>query len=172
MSDDDTYFSGMDYADIQGSVEAQLGPTPQGWSGLVTKLFEEIKNRCDERSLVYPQVVKIKEKFGELRIYCRDQNDDEYIAAWIAGTIIEANRTCEKCGNAALVQNIDGYYATLCVWCAHEVATQRHPDRKRLLGDRKRKRAGPNFCTVCCYEGQIDRSDDRGRCPACVKKGW
>ena len=27
-------------------------------------------------------------------------------------------------------------------------------------------------CAVCGYVGHIDRSDDRRRCPSCVKKGW
>lgn len=70
------------------------------------------------------------------------------------------------------MQQLDGGRAVLCAWCAHEIASARHPERKRFFGDRKKKKTGRNVCSVCCYEGQIDRSDDRGRCSACVKKGW
>ena len=166
--------AGVDYNDIKASVEAQLGSTPDGWSGLVSDLFESIKARCDELEIEYPEITQIKEKFGALRIYQKKSSTDETICGWISATIQQANHTCEKCGNAAQTQRLFGSsYATLCCFCGHEAA--RHifnPDRRRLFGDRKNKSKGKNICTVCCYVGQIDRTDSRGRCPACVKKGW
>ncbi len=160
----------VDFDNIQKSVEECLGPTPKGWSGLVTTLFTEIKKYCDERDVAYPVIFQIKEKLGEIRIYHR--SDDTRIQSMISATIAYANRTCEHCGNSAETQLLDGWYTTLCCWCAHDVASKRHPERKRLFGIRKKPVRDRSTCSVCGYFGQIDRTDDRNRCPACVKKGW
>ena len=97
-----------------------MGSTPDVWSGLVTLLFEDIKRRCDEMEIEYPEVFQIKEKLGGLRIYCRCK--DEMIQGWISGTVQMANRGCERCGNSAMTQLIGGLYATLCCYCAHDAA--------------------------------------------------
>lgn len=160
----------VDFSDIKQSVEESLGHTPEGWSGLVTTLFLEIKQYCDQKQAPYPAILQIKEKLGELRIYHRC--DDRHIQSMITATIARANRTCERCLNAAETQLLDGWYTTLCCWCAHDVANRRHPERKRLFGVRKKPVRDQMTCSVCGYFGQIDRSNDRGRCPACVKNGW
>ncbi|WP_170334775.1 hypothetical protein [Ruegeria arenilitoris] len=160
----------IDFNDIKQSVEKNLGRTPEGWSGLVTTLFTEIKEHCDLKDATYPFILQIKEKLGELRIYHRC--DDRCIQSMIAATIARANRTCERCSNAAETQLLDGWYTTLCCWCAHEVASKRHPERKRLFGVRQKPIRDRMTCGVCGYYGQIDRTDDRNRCPACVKKDW
>ncbi len=126
----------IDFNDIKQSVEESLGRTPEGWSGLVTTLFSEIKQYCDKKQLPYPVVLQIKEKLGELRIYHRC--DDRHIQSMITTTIARANRTCKRCSNAAENQILDGWYTTLCCWCAHDVASKRHPERKRFFGVRKK----------------------------------
>lgn len=63
---DKTLFEGMNYADVKASVEAQLGSTPDGWSGLVTDLFEHVKRHCDENGLTYPDVRQIKKNSASL----------------------------------------------------------------------------------------------------------
>ncbi len=160
----------IDFNDIKQSVEENLGSTPEGWSGLVTVLFTEVKEYCDLKGATYPFVLQIKEKIGELRIYHRC--DDRQIQSMIAATIARANHSCERCGNSAETQLLDGWYKTLCCWCAHDVASKRHPKRKRLFGVRKKPTRDRMTCSVCGYFGQIDRTDDRNRCPACEKKEW
>ncbi|WP_171235825.1 hypothetical protein [Ruegeria sp. HKCCA6837] len=160
----------IDFSDLQKSIEGSLGRTPEGWSGLVTTLFTEVKEYCDLKDVTYPTILQIKEKLGELRIYHRC--DDRHIQSMIAATISRANRTCERCSNAAETQLLDGWHTTLCCWCAHNIASKRHPERKRFFGVRKKPVRDRMTCFVCGCFGQIDRTDDRGRCPACVKKGW
>lgn len=168
MSDDIT--NAIDFNHIKQSVEEGLGRTPEGWSGLVTALFTHVKEHCDLKDATYPFVVQIKEKLGELRIYHRC--DDRQIQSMITATIAQANHSCERCGNSADTQLLDGWYTTLCCWCAHDVASKRHPERKTLFGVRKKPFRDRMTCSVCGYYGQIDRTDDRERCAACVAKGW
>ncbi|WP_170425451.1 hypothetical protein [Ruegeria arenilitoris] len=162
----------VDYDDIKASVEEELGYTPAGWAGLVTDLFQGIKDHCDKQEIAYPVVSQIKQKFGELRIYFHAIVEDELIGNCVQATIERANHSCEKCGNAAQTQVVEGFVTTLCCWCAHELVSSRRPERKRLFGDRRRPVRDGMTCRVCGYEGQIDRTDEHGRCPACVKKGW
>ena len=160
----------IDFNDIKQSVEGILGRAPESWSGLVTTLFTEIQESCCRKDVTYPFILQIKEKLGELLIYHRC--DNRHIQSMITATMVRANRTCERCSNAAETQIFDGWYTTLCCWCAHDVASKRHPERKRLFGVRKKPARNRMTCGVCGYFGQIDRSDDQGRCPACVTKGW
>lgn len=161
----------FDWNDITSSVEGELGQTPQGWSGLVVDLFEHIKQRNDELEIAYPKVKQIKEKFGELKIYFQEPSDDQTIQAWISATIQEANRSCELCGNSARVQVIAGCYQTLCCWCGHKVARRIYNEQKRRLFSTTATQKHVT-CSVCRHTGQVDRTDDLGRCPACVSKGW
>ena len=164
-------FEVFDWNDITMSVESELGQTPQGWSGLVVDLFEHIKQRSDERQIAYPKVKQLKEKFGELKIYFHEPVEDQTIQAWISGTIQEANRSCEVCGNSARVQIFAGRYQTLCCWCGHTAARRIYNGQKRRLFSTTaaQKRL---TCSVCRHVGQVDRTDDHGRCPACITKGW
>ncbi|WP_170724464.1 hypothetical protein [Ruegeria lacuscaerulensis] len=161
----------VDYDDIKNSVEEELGHTPDGWAGLVTDLFQKIKEHCDKQEIEYPVVSQIKQKFGQLRIYFGTVVKDERIDSLIQATIERANHSCEKCSNAAQVQLVEGFVATLCCWCAHELVSSRRPQSKRLFGDGRPVKDGM-ACNVCGYRGQIDRTDEHGRCPACVKKNW
>ncbi|WP_425079340.1 hypothetical protein [Ruegeria denitrificans] len=168
MADDVS--NAIDFNDIKQSVEESLGRTPEGWSGLVTKLFTEVKEYCDLKGVTYPFVLQIKEKLGEFRIYHRC--DDRHIQSMIAETIARANHSCERCGNSAETQLLDGWYKTLCCWCGHDVVSKRHPERHRLFGVQKKPIRDQMTCSVCGFFAQIDRTDDRNRCPACVKKEW
>lgn len=129
MADEVT--NAIDFNDIKQSVEKNVGHTPKGWSGLVTALFTEVKEYCDLKDFTYSFILQIKEKLGELRICHRC--DDRHIQSMITSTIARANRTCERCSNAAETQILDGRYTTLCCWCAHDVASKSHPERKRFL---------------------------------------
>ncbi|WP_170387528.1 hypothetical protein [Ruegeria atlantica] len=171
MSEAEATINLVDYDDIKTSIELELGETPLGWSGIVTELFEQIKARSDEIGIDYPKVLQIKQKFGELRIYFSKASEDERIRGWVAATIDRANQSCERCGNAARPQNLESWIMTLCCWCAHEEAARRFNEHKRRYF---RRTDAPEHltCSVCGYVGHIDRSDDRRRCPCCVKKGW
>ena len=169
MSDESKYLETIDYADIRGSAQKIFGSaTYHAWGSLVADLFEQIKARCDKNNLPYPVITQIKVKFGELRIYCR--TDDDRIKEWISNTIRQADHSCSQCSNAATMQKMDGAFLVLCCSCAHSLATERHPDRTRLFGDRKYPIYDDSTCHTCGYHGQIDRSDELGRCPVCVKK--
>lgn len=171
ISDDDPFFEGIDYDDISGSAEAIFGSsTYRAWGHLVADLFERIKDRSDKNNRPYPKIIQIKVKFGELRIYAR--TDDETINRWISTTIQQADHSCSQCSNAATMQIFDGLYLIMCCSCAHSMASERHPERRRLFGHRKYPIHDNSTCSVCGYRGQIDRADDRGRCPVCVKKDW
>ena len=161
-SGDKTYSETIDYDDIQGSITAILGDTPH-WCRLVADLFEQIKERCDQHQIDYPEIIQIKIKFGELRIYSR--TDNETFARWISTTTEQADHSCCKCGNAASMQKMDGAFLLMCCWCAHEIASERHPERTRFFGDRVRPVKDYNTCHKCGYAGQINRVDDRNLCP-------
>ncbi|RLK03468.1 hypothetical protein [Ruegeria conchae] len=144
MADEVT--NAIDFNDIKQSVEESLGRAPEGWSYLVTTLFTEIKEHCDQKDATYPFILQIKEKLGELRIYHRC--DDRHIQSMITATIARANRTFERCSNAAETQLLDGWYTTLCCWCANDVASKRHPERKRLWGGQKKRVRDRMACGV------------------------
>ena len=93
----------------------------KGWFGLIYELSQQIetiavdmKNRgCPEDEL--PIVVQVKEKFGGLRVYMCNQNDD--ISLLIEQAEAKSHRVCERCGQAGETYSDDGWYRTECESC-------------------------------------------------------
>lgn len=85
-------------------------------------MLEDVKRSVERYPDVFgdelPDVQQIKPKMGGLRVYTRECNQN--ILDEVDTRVDEIERTCEKCGNAAQVQSIQGYLTTLCCWCYHE----------------------------------------------------
>ena len=97
-----------------------------GWEDLwknryLPRLFKEYDS-WDEETKQHFYITDIKEKFGELRIYCSDYSDKnlESIAEWLS------NFTCQYCGaepredGRRVIWTIDGWITHLCKDCARK----------------------------------------------------
>jgi hypothetical protein len=87
---------------------ADCGP---GWLPAIIPVLEI----CEARGI---RVVQIKEKFGGLRIYLDDTDDDVHAAILLAESI--ASRTCEECGAPGELRG-PGWYRTRCDDCARPI---------------------------------------------------
>lgn len=105
-----------------------------GWAEIVVKLFEDIRSALPAQADF--GVIQIKEKMGGLRVYW---NSDMAPATGVRTerrlngqhvrissdrpgaiqTLVQAAEeraavTCQRCGRAGVMRNIDGYFAVLC----------------------------------------------------------
>ena len=159
----------IDYKNIRQSIEHEIGLGSRGWTRIVEDALKRVKHRAEETDTPYPAIHQIKEKFGELRICYDHAAADEFQNVQITEAISEANRCCERCGNASRLQMIGSWTANLCCWCAHErikVHGKKLPkfNISVLLDD-------PLRCQSCGYVGQIAWKASGHRCPACVSEG-
>ncbi|WP_425046503.1 hypothetical protein [Primorskyibacter sp. S87] len=161
----------FDYEDVRGSVENHLGKENVGWVRVVSECFENIKTHCDTEGKSYPSVGQIKQKYGTLRIYLDGVREEPFIQSILMDAIQEADRSCERCGNASTLQCVGYWFATLCCWHAHEAAAERMKNFPRI-GLNTRVRSEGLQCRSCGYHGQIAWGVSGHRCPACVSKGW
>lgn len=156
----------IDYSNIRSSVTEGLGSDSLGWIEIVTECFEAIKERCDEGRLEYPQVLQIKEKFGELRIYLHPSTKKypEFVGTYIEATRRAADGCCEMCGNNSSRQWIGNWMRNLCAFCAHDTAYRQnlklHKQPFNRSIDHRLK------CTTCGYIGQIVPGGSK--CVACL----
>lgn len=96
-----------------------------GWSNLLLETFIRVKKvlNINEVSLKAFKVHQIKEKFGGLRLYFginySEENYDVYdlIEAIIDDAENKSFMICERCGNPANTQKIDGWIYTYCNEC-------------------------------------------------------
>jgi len=89
-----------------------------GWLPLLKELFDKIQKLVDNDPQCNAlEVVQVKEKFGELRVYLNysyekiDNLIDEYTR--------KSKTICEWCGEKGKLRNDNGWYTTLCNKC-HE----------------------------------------------------
>lgn len=88
--------------------------TGDGWFPLIKKLSEDIIKISPET-----EAVQVKEKFGGLRFYVTNANDEVYDL--ISKAEKESYKTCEKCGTRENVTtNEDGWVFTLCDKCRRD----------------------------------------------------
>lgn len=80
---------------------------PTGWHGLYEQLVSDI-GECDPSA----KVTQAKEKFGELRVYLAQFQQDAYDLIDAASRV--SRRSCQTCGEEALLCDQRGYFATLC----------------------------------------------------------
>jgi len=93
-----------------------------GWLSLIHTTLNAIERILSQHSFLgRARVVQIKEKFGELRIYTRAVDGNEFPEALgddlgkLNNTISQMSVvTCERCGDEAETRNLGGYYQTLC----------------------------------------------------------
>ena len=83
-----------------------------GWYSIIESMLKEI-SECEIPNNF--EIVQIKEKLGELRIYT--DNSNEYINSIINKAIIKAETTCELCGNFNAKLCGGNWFRTLCDEC-------------------------------------------------------
>ena len=81
-----------------------------GWEQLIRDMLQEIASNSDKRSA--PEFTQIKEKFGTLRVYGYNINDDEQ-------EIIDkyerlSAKTCEVCGAEGEMRDKNGWLMVRC----------------------------------------------------------
>lgn len=85
-----------------------------GWFPLLEEFFQKLA------ALNQPvQILQIKEKFGGLRIYLSNSNEE--ISDLVEATIAKANNTCEMCGEKGEVMSSHGWLRCICPACAVKV---------------------------------------------------
>ena len=96
-----------------------------GWEGLwkryLKKLFA-VYDKLPKQDQKMFQFLEVKEKFGEMRIYCSGATSDcEQVAEWLS------NYTCEYCGaeprdehGKRMIYTSDGWITHMCKDCAIE----------------------------------------------------
>lgn len=83
-----------------------------GWYGLISSLCTIIQAHVDHTGITQPVLTQIKEKFGELRVYCK--KSDAYIDGAICLAESMSSTLCEICGERAEIRNLNGWSKTLC----------------------------------------------------------
>jgi hypothetical protein len=107
-----------------------------GWEPLIRRLSEKLEPLAREFGLRASQV---KEKFGTLRFYVRDEDGDrklppaisEAVHAAIRVAFEESARTCEHCGAAGSTRGVGGWYLTLCPPCRKRERARRVEHRQK-----------------------------------------
>lgn len=89
-------------------------------SKLLNKLYKLSRKKYENKEIVYPYFVCIKEKFGEMRVWLEWESGkkvDKELIYKISGMIDLAEkisiRTCENTGDAGSVYNRNHWYKTL-----------------------------------------------------------
>lgn len=92
-----------------------------GWFDLINELSQQIEAIANQQKKDggadddLPCVVQVKEKFGGLRFYMRNQNDE--ISTLIEQAEAKSHRVCERCGQPGATYSDDGWYRTECESC-------------------------------------------------------
>lgn len=117
---------------IQRGFETHLG-----WFPLIESLCEKIQGELDkleDNSEFY--VVQIKEKFGGLRFYMNKSTDA--INELITQAELEADTTCEKCGDPGTIENIGNWVNCFCEKHKQERKEQVQ-QREKEINERSKK---------------------------------
>lgn len=95
-----------------------------GWLKLIADMLEELY-QYKINSMPHLKVQCIKEKFGGLRVYLNLH--DEGVGKIETKYVIEAERTCEKCGSTAedVKMRTKGWILNLCDKCESERQSKR-----------------------------------------------
>lgn len=88
--------------------------TPVGWDQVIIDLDAELNELAPDY-----QLLQAKQKFGGLRYYISDTNEEAQKA--IARASKRASHTCEDCGaEGAELRRLGYWYTTLCIDCLEE----------------------------------------------------
>lgn len=89
-----------------------------GWRDLVETAIRRIEDAVAVAPTASVTIEQIKEKFGCLRLYWNGQHLNETVQHAIkeAVALAEARSgcTCEICGNAGVLHDLNGWFATAC----------------------------------------------------------
>ena len=123
-----------EYDDFEASIKEKFpGLLAEHYGGICTgpgcwPLIESTLDSIQKRKLaenLKTEVVQIKEKFGLLRIYCR--NSDEHIdTVLVHNAEVRSSRICEACGQPGTNRPETGYY----VFCETH-----YEEYKKVLND-------------------------------------
>lgn len=106
-----------------GSIGAYCDVTvPPGWLSAAEKMFDTIEALPTNE---WPQIIQIKEKLAELRVYHSGGSEAAKVA--IGRAIGEAAHACQFCGSRARFHLENGWYATLCVTHSQPGFSRREP---------------------------------------------
>ena len=92
--------------------------TGNGWYDLLDMLCRDLQHSTDANRHPQVTVTQVKEKFGTLRFYTKDEDDMQMGMIWFAETM--SGRICESCGCPATTSNEGGWVNTLCAKCKTE----------------------------------------------------
>ena len=86
-----------------------------GWYHILSNLMDSIYRYCESNNVKVPDVLQVKEKYGQLEFYT--QGGDELIDGmiWFAGDL--SRHTCEFCGTTKNVNQTEGWIYTVCDEC-------------------------------------------------------
>lgn len=89
-----------------------------GWFELINELGKNITNLCKMTNQELPEIRQIKEKFGTLRYYYKDNCESETIKKAISALVQVAEsrsgQICEKCGTWGETMVEGGCWVTVC----------------------------------------------------------
>lgn len=86
-----------------------------GWLPLLKETFDNINKVVKKNKLNDFRVTQVKEKFGGLRIYWFDANDE--IEKIIDRAEKKSMNICEVCSKKGERRNLNGWYKVLCGEC-------------------------------------------------------
>lgn len=94
---------------------------PDGWLGLFDLLCERIETILEENPAATIQVLQVKAKFAELRVYfCLDEQNSQLrhsIRQSIALATEVSQQCCEKCGGPGKIIGDGGWMRVRCNDC-------------------------------------------------------
>ncbi|MGJ0391157.1 MAG: hypothetical protein ACR650_00100 [Methylocystis sp.] len=94
----------------------------EGWRQLIDDAFEAVEEVLSQHSGVYFRIVQIKEKFGGLRIYFREEGRPQEASARLGEIMTDAEARsrdiCEICGAPACLGLKRSTYSVRCETCA------------------------------------------------------
>jgi hypothetical protein len=96
---------------------ASPSSVPAGWTTIITDMLTGIRAVCKEEPTATFQILQIKEKFGQLRVYYRKMgfstNNDKILVDLISHAESLADTTCDVCGEPGTLGH-DGVMAVRC----------------------------------------------------------
>lgn len=95
----------------------------KGWFPLIRKLCEQIEVEIKKQNIVDFQISEVKQKYGELRIYCNYiepvvlEHENNPIGLLIEAAVTEAKCICEFCGSNGKRKISNNWIYILCEDC-------------------------------------------------------
>lgn len=83
-----------------------------GWLPSIELMLQEIDEYLKQQNIQSFEILQIKEKFGQLRVYTSE--GDEQLYAIIRKAAKEIDKTCEICGTEGQLQMVEGWLGVRC----------------------------------------------------------